>query len=269
MAIGAKLGLAPYQRNLQRAVRGRAGGKGFTPFEYPTAPPQGTYDPMLDAQLRQAQRGYFDLQQDTEVGGERRSSAYGTNVTEAQQNEQRSLADELRARAREGENYATDTSLRKRRYGQLGESQTGQAVASGNTRGGGLAAALAARTENQGIEQSAVDVAHARYGEDSAQREARIHQDYEAPDTGLLAKLQRDYQYGGDDAATALARAGRELGFYGQDIGEAKFGQAAQAGYVPPTKPSNEFSDARGPYRLIKRGNVAYRLRPNGKLERR
>lgn len=241
--------------------------KGFTPFEFPTSPPQGTYDPALDAQLRQATRGYGDLQQDTEQGQERGQSDYATSTAEATINRDRTLADTLRARAQEGQDYGTQTGLVTRKYGQQGVSQANAASAQGVSRGGTLGAALAARTENQGIEQGAIDTSHKRFGEQSALSEARTNQDYGAPDTGIFAKLQRGYQYGQDDLATQLARGGRELGFYGQDIGEARFGQAAQAGYSPPVKPSNEFSDAKGSYRLIIRGSQRYKQRPNGKLE--
>lgn len=239
----------------------------FTPFEFPTSPPAGTYDPALDAQLRAANRGYFDLQQDTEQGYQRGSSDYGTSVTEATQNRDRSLADTLRARAREGADFTTNTGLLGRKYSQIGTAQGEQAGATGQTRGGALAGALAARTANQGVEQGALDTQHARFGEDSGTQEQRINQDYNAPDTGIFAKLQNAFQREQDNAATGLGRAGRELSFYGQDIGEAKFGQAAQVGYQPPSQPSNEFSDAKGAYRLIIRGNKRYRQRPNGTLE--
>lgn len=248
---------------------GLAAKLAFTPFEYPTSPPAGTYDPALDASLRAAQRGYGDLQQDTEQGYERGTSDYATSVTEATQNRDRSLADTLRTRAREGADFTTNTGLLGRKYAQMGAAQGEQAGATGQIRGGALAGALAARTANQGIEQGALDTQHTRFGQDSSTQEQRINQDYNAPDTGIFAKLQTALQRQQDDAATGLGRAGRELSFYGQDVGEAKFGQAAQVGYQPPVKPSNEFSDAKGPYKLIIRGGVAYRQRPNGKLERR
>src|SRR5688572_7192595 len=45
---------------------GKKKGKGFTPFQAPSRPPPGTYDPSLDAAERAAGRGYGDLQQDLE-----------------------------------------------------------------------------------------------------------------------------------------------------------------------------------------------------------
>jgi hypothetical protein len=230
---------------------------------YPTSPPPGTYDPALDAQLRAAQRGYGDLTLDTEQGAQRGQSDYVTSTAEATQNRDRSLADILRSRARESTDYDTSTTGVKRRYGQLGDVQSEQAGATGQTRGGGLAAALAARTANQGIEQGALDTQHARFGEDSSLSETRTHQDYEAPDTGIFAKLQSAYQRQQDDAATGLTRAGRELTFFGQDTGEAKFAQAAQAGYQPPTagftaKPGVDSKGNRGTWHTYPDGRKVF-----------
>jgi hypothetical protein len=264
----AKAGLS-WQSAFANPRRSLASKMAFTPFEYPTSPPAGTYDPALDAQLEAAKRGYGDLTQDTEQGYQRGQTDYLTSTAEATQARDNSLADTLRARAREGTDYQTQTGLVGRKYRQIGDSQAQQAGQTGQIRGGALAGALAARTENQGIEQGAIDTQHTRFGEDSNTQEQRIHQAYDTPDTGILAKLQTAFQRSQDDAATGLSRGGRELGFYGLDTNTAKFAQAAQAGYTPPQKPSNEFSDAKGPYRLIMRGGVAYKQRPNGKLERR
>lgn len=240
---------------------------GFTPFSFPTSPPPGTYDPALDAGVSAAKRGYGDLQQDNERDTQRAQSEYAIQRAQAERNKTRSLADVLRDRAREGTDYSTNVTGLRRRYEQLGSVHGEQAAMSGQTRGGALAAALEARTANQGLEQTGLDTRHTRYGEDSAQSEKRISEDYDTPDTGIFAALEKGYQYGQDDRVTQGARAGRELGFFEQDTGAQRFAQAAGIGYSPPERPRNEYSDAKGPYRLVIKGNKRYRQRPNGTLE--
>jgi hypothetical protein len=266
----------------------------------PSRPPSGTYDPALDAQQGAAQRGFADIQQDTEQAGQRANTDWTTNRTAAatergygaedfgvarqntEQSYQRSLADLLTSRAREGQDYSRNVQGVSRGYSRLGSQQAESAASRGVTQGGTLAAALAARTENEGLDRQPMDTAHGRAVTDSqnaemrmgtdratalsdiARRESRFNAGYDDPTTGLFAKLDTGYQRGVDDRALDTARAGRELGFYNQDVGAARFFQAGQIGYTPPQRPSNEFVGANGPYRVVMRGGRKFRVTPSG-----
>ena len=77
--------------------------------------------------------------------------------------------------------------------------------------------------------------------------------------------LGTGYAYDANDRSLNQARAGRELTMYGTDMDAQRFFQANQSGWDPDSaKPSNEFRDAQGPYRVIMRGGKKVRVRPNG-----
>jgi hypothetical protein len=295
----------------------------WTPFRPPSRPPAGSYDPSLDAQQRAAQRGFGDIQQDVEQAGQRANTDWTTQRTQATQERGygledlgtqrantergygRSLADLLTARARgeqdfgQGRARATEdrnTSFANitRGYNRLGAQQGEQAAARGVTRGGTLAAALEARTANEGLDRAPVQqgfdrfmadssrdegrflgdsqLAESRIGEDRAsalgqveRQQGRFLQGYDDPTTGIYAKLDTGYQRGVDDRALDTARAGRELGFYNQDLGEQRFFQAGQMGYQAPQAPSNEFTGPHGPFRVVMRGGRKVRIGPTGR----
>jgi hypothetical protein len=294
----------------------------WTPFRMPSRPPSGSYDPALDSQQGAAQRGFADIQQDTEQAGQRantdwttdRTAAttqrgygledFGTQRANTERSYGRSLADLLTSRARGTEDFAQgrtratqdrDTTFGNisRGYSRLGAQQGEQVAARGVAQGGTLAAALAARTQNEGLDRQPVQQGfdrfmadnsrdEGRFLTDSRQGEARLNEDetnalgqidrnqsrflagYDDPTTGLFAKLDTGYQRGVDDRAVDVARQGRELGFYNQDVGAARFFQAGQMGYVPPQRPSNEFVGAHGPYRVVMRGGKPVRVTPSG-----
>jgi hypothetical protein len=247
----------------------------FTPWAAPARPPTGLYDPALDAQERAAGRGYLDLQQDTERDRQRSSSNYATRRALAQRDygrgvedlttgRGRTLADLLTSRGREGEDYGRGVANLGRRYGQLGRRQTNAASVQGVSRGGTLAASLAARRGNEALEREPMDISHRRFGEDAAQRESRVNEDFTRgmtrlnqdvndPELGSLARLGTEYTYGENDLTSALARAGREQTQFGQDVSEQRFFQAAQGGYSFPDRPSNEFTAPNGTvFRTVK-----------------
>lgn len=246
----------------------------------PSRPPTGSYDPALDAQQRAAQRGFGDIQQDTEIAGERANTDWTTGRTAATQQRGYGLEDFGTQRANTERSYGrsladllTEKANVSRGYDRLGTQQGEQAGARGLTQGGTLAAALAARQGNEAHDQAPLDTAQQRLGEDRAnaladldRRQSRFAAGYDDPTTGLFAKLDTGYQRGVDDRALDTARAGRELGFYNQDIGEQRFFQAGQMGYQPPQRPGNEFVDPRGnPYRVVMRGGRAVRIDPSGR----
>jgi hypothetical protein len=195
-----------------------------------TSPPPGTYDPAIDAQVGQANRGLGDYLQDyirdfgepgTALGG--RS---GEDLTLGKQDVERgygrSLTDLLTNRSRAGEDYGRAVEGLNRNFAQLGAAQTQAARAAGVQRGGALAQALAKRAENKRIAREPIDTNFSRFNADSAQAQGRLGED-----RGLaLGALDRGFLRGTDDAANALARAQRENKQFGLDATAQKFYQA-------------------------------------------
>jgi hypothetical protein len=223
----------------------------------PVSPPPGTYDPILDSQVRAGARGVSDLAASNELTDQRANTAYNAGVEQTDATSGWSLADVLSAQSRghedlaaalsrENQDYATAGSNLQRGYQNLGRAQEGSAAAHGlmgsGVRTGALAAALQARTANQGRDQSALDTTHGRAVADNASALSRLDADT-ATQSGRIeaqrgwadAGLARDLQYGVDDRSTALGIAHREQGFYGQDANAEKMYQATSSGlYVPP-----------------------------------
>lgn len=134
-----------------------------------------------------------------------------------------------------GEDYNTNVAALTKHYNDLGTAQGEQANAYGVVAGGGaLLQAAKKRQANQQLDQ-----------------------------TNLDATLNRNVA----DLGNQLTRAQREDVFYGQDVGQQKLYQAQQAGYVAPTAPANEFTDAAGnPYRVVRQNGLDYRYDQFGKL---
>jgi hypothetical protein len=230
--------------------------KGFKP---PTAPPPSTYDPVLDQQLRAAQRGYGDLQQDTERDQTRATNDY--SIAQNRTNEQSgySLADILRNTGRESQDYQTATGNLNRQYTQLASSQ-GQAANAAGLLGGGFAQQAAQkRAANQQIDQTQLDTTHQRAMDDyatQAQRTGTATQEN-------LGDLGLNYQRGNEDRNTTQSRSGRELGFYSNDVAQSRFYQARANGYIPPTRPAGEHSQNGVVYRDLGNGHF---LLPSGQI---
>lgn len=260
-------------------------------------PPPGSYDPALDASLGRAQRGYGDLQSDyNPVGGK---GAPGRLAQRAQDDLNlavqgvtgesgtytRSLSDLLRSRARESQDFATQqagvnrTADRQvadtgRSFANLAANQADQQNATGNLEGGGALEAASKRAANEGLADSRINenrtlalaglqTTHDRYGADSGTNETRLGQNKDTE----LGRLGLGYQRFTDDAAQKLARAGRELGFFGQDTTASKVSQAKANGWVAPGRPAGEGVDAKGPFRTVSRNGRTVLVRPDGTVE--
>jgi hypothetical protein len=225
-------------------------GRQFTPWAAVTAPPPGTYDPALDAQLGQAGRGYLDLRQDIERDTGRREDDYlrGRNDLTRQFGE--SQFDLNRARQYQGEDYGRGVAGLERSYLRLGDAQRQQGNAAG-VGGGYLAQARRKRAENMAWDRQPLDTQNARALEGFATSEQRLG---EGRDRGLgeLALGQQRY---GEDSQTQLTRGAREFEEFGQDIGAGRFYQAAGTGWAPPPKPANEGT----------RFGVTYQRNPDGR----
>lgn len=205
-------------------------------FSAMSRPPAGTYDPGLDAQLRAAQRGYGDVQQDIDIAGSRASGDYATGRARAEQGFGRSLADILRQRVRTGEDVVNQIHGVRRQFTRQGRQQGERAAASGVQQGGTLAAALGKRQENEALTMAPIEQGYHRFLDDSSRGEQQLYQDYGDPTTGLYARMDTDFARGAGDRALQLGRAGRENTFYGQDIAEQRAYQASQMGWSPPAQ---------------------------------
>lgn len=178
------------------------------PFPDITGPPPGTYDPGLQAQIEQAQRGLLDTQQDvhtdirharrdtqTTIHGERRDThrsmqdarrtrhqslqnlgleRHGTNIDFA-----RNLYDLGVAQQRGTQDFQTATENLNRKYDILGIRQAESANARGiGAEGGAAAASAAKRTANQATEQRPLQTDFERMMADEATKRARAQQDH-------------------------------------------------------------------------------------------
>lgn len=240
----------------------------------PTQPPPGTYDPVIDAQVGSANRGLFDLAQDTARGYERLTGDYAINVGDTEQSFGRGMEDVTRSYGRAGEDLSTsrdrglaailtgrqrttedrDTAIGNLRhnYGQLGVAQAQQASSQGLGRSAILAAGQA-RAGNFERDRRPVDTAFGRAMEDFGTREGQIGEDF-ARQTGRLGddrgvatqrlgedrgeglgRLSMGLERGTQDLSSGLARAIRENTYFGLDANTSRWHQAGQAGYVPRT----------------------------------
>lgn len=217
-----------------------------------TSPPPGSYDPGIDAQVGQANRGLSDLLSDyirdwgepgTALGGRSGEDlalgkqgverSYGRNMTDLLTTRARAGEDFGQSRARAGEDYGQSITGLKRNFAQQGAAQGQSARAAGVQRGGALAQALAKRTANEAIARQPIDQGFARFGQDSARSESRFNADSAqsesrlGEDRGLaLGGLDRGFLRGADDANITLGRAGRENSQFGLDATAQRFYQA-------------------------------------------
>jgi hypothetical protein len=213
---------------------GAPGPYAFTPFQAPTSPPSGFYDPSLDASYGQAERGYGDLQSD--IGYDAEGNPTGVQSMRALSDFTLGKQDIERRRGQGLEDIG-------RNYTILGNRQRQGAVTGGTSEGGALAQALARRTVNKGREDTRLNEASDRAQGDLSLRYGRTTEDYK----------------------NTLSRAGRELGFYKGDIGAAKFFQAGQAGFVPPVAPANEqVGPDNQPYQTQQFGAADLYVNPGG-----
>ena len=196
----------------------------------PTSPPPGSYDPAIDAQVGQTNRGLGDYLSDhirdfgepgTALGG-RTGEDYTLGKAGIERGAGRSLVDLLTGRTRAQEDYGQSIAGLDRSFAQQGAAQTQTARAAGVQRGGALAQAMAKRNENKAIARQPIDTGFARFNQDSSQAETRLNED-----KGLaLGDLDRGFLRGTDDAGIALARAQRENTQFGLDANAQRFYQA-------------------------------------------
>jgi hypothetical protein len=252
----------PALRAFNRRMSAGRKTRGFMPFQPETSPPPDRYDPALDAQLGNANRGLAYHLDDLATAGERANSQLGIGTESVQRGQGRTLADLLREQMQAGQDYRTNTDALGRRFMQQGQGQAQAASASGLSVGA-LQAAAAARAQNQGRAQAQLDTAFQRLNQSIDTQRQRVNED-----AGLsLADLQRQYGYGVADRSTDATRSQIENANFGLDIGKEKFFQAGQTGYASPGPPSNEFTDANGnPYQVRVEGGQDVGYDPQGNV---
>jgi hypothetical protein len=218
-------------------VRQRAQGNAYSAYKAKTLrPPTGMYDPGLDASVRAAGRGFNDLRQDLDRDGQRASTSYTLGMGRLGEDETFETGGLDQAQARLGQDYSRATADLGRRFQILGNQQAEASRGAGVTSAGLALMASKKRAANQGLEQQGLDLQRDRGTEDIARQRGRMATMFgrARDDAGT------DFQYGQDDRSTALARGGRENTFYGQDVSDQRFFQAAQAGWRPAAKPKKK-----------------------------
>ena len=236
-------------------VQRRAQGNAYQAYKAKTLrPPAGMYDPGLDASQRAAGRGLGQFRQDIERDGTRASTAYTLGMGRLGEDEafetggldiaERRLGEDFtRGSGRLTEDHRLATEGLGRTFQRLGSAQA-QAGAAAGLMGGFAAAAAKKRAENQGIEQSALDLGRDRGMQDLTTGRDRGLADISRQRGRMATVFGRsrddagtDFQYGQDDRTVAEKRARDENLFYGQDIADQRFFQASQAGWRPPAAP--------------------------------
>jgi hypothetical protein len=242
---------------------------GFGKFTPETDPPPGTYDPSIDAQVRAGQRGYGDLQQDTDIANQRGEDDFLLGSGELQKQLQRQLADAATSRTNQHADYETGIADLIRGYTRQGVSQAEHANAAGVVgTGGALQQALEKRTAN---------LAHDRAPLDTNEQRRSLEYDLY---TGPQGRYQQDYgeklgQLGlsvsrpNEDRANALTRAGRENDQLGLDASAQRWFQATQGGYDPPARPASQQGSLTNPYKLVTTKRGTRRLYSTGYLTAR
>lgn len=190
-------------------------------FPEPILPPPGTFDPGLQAQIEQSQRGLIDLITDTGKERHRDKVDVAQRERELKRGRNRSLADIARSR-----NYANvDAAFQRQQLGisfarnigdlavarQRGEQdyqkvltdlqntyqtravQQAQAAIQqqGTTERGTAAASDAVRAANQAYDRGGIDQQNARRVEDLNRREGRVREDYGISSGRLEEELAR------------------------------------------------------------------------------
>lgn len=238
-------------------------GVGFTPWQPQDRPPAGSYDPTLDANSRSSTRGLDQYLSDNAKAGSRAETQWQLDRADITRGRDRSLADLMTRETRGGEDYTRAVGGLDRRYQQLASGQSQAAAASGVGLGGALVAAARARRSNYALDRQPIDTSWSRERQDIGTARDRTNENASL----ALSNADRQYGYGVVDRAEGAQRATDDNTFYQQDVGAQRWFQAGQAGVVPPSRPSNEFTDPQGnPYRVLRRGKKTVGVNPAGRV---
>lgn len=218
----------------------------FKPWKAPPVP-TNLYDPAIDAQVGQSDRGYLDTQLDTGLANQRAQTDYGIGIAGLKTGLDRQTQD-----------YNRNVMLLARSYTNLANQQKQQQNGAGVLDGGAVAQAALKRAANQALERQPLDTNMGRATEDNAVQVA-----------GLGLGLQR----GQEDRELGLTRAGREHSQFGLDAEKQRQFQGAQNGYIAPApgekggQPANQYVTEGGrTLRKIVKGTVEYHVDKDGKI---
>lgn len=218
----------------------------FKPWKAPPVP-TNLYDPAIDAQVGQSDRGYLDTQLDTGLANQRAQTDYGIGIAGLKTGLDRQTQD-----------YNRNVMLLARSYTNLANQQKQQQNGAGVLDGGAVAQAALKRAANQALERQPLDTNMGRATEDNAVQVA-----------GLGLGLQR----GQEDRELGLTRAGREHSQFGLDAEKQRQFQGAQNGYIAPAKgekggqPANQYVTEGGrTLRNVEKNGIQYHVDENGKI---
>lgn len=217
------------------------------------APPVGTYDQAIDYNAGAAQRGYGQTYNDAQTAFEQGQQDYGLGVGDLTRGRDRTLADLLTSNTRANIGYNNATADTVRQYGILGHQQAQNAARQGITSQGLLAKSASIRAQNQGLDQSRLDLQHGYDTEDYNRGVARTGEDFTRGKLGLdlgnarafggfngtsiLNPLTGQPEFG--SLLTQLTRAGTENNAYQTAAAGQRASQAAAGGYQSPLTQPN------------------------------
>lgn len=232
-------GLAKRSEVNRKAAGKPTGGVrlGYNPPEY-IGPPAGSVDPGLEAQVRQSERGLYDLiekthregkyeDQDTQqairllkqkIGQQRadiaRTKGYA-RVDAGQAREQlttsfeRDIADLGQAKQRGEEDYNRALTNMQHKYATQAAQQGEASIRQGTSEEASTETASGAvRAANQGYDKSQVDLEHERHLADIGQQEGRVRENFDVNSGQIDQSLGREM--------TGLDIQGRRLGLQGR-----------------------------------------------------
>lgn len=224
-------------------------------------PPPGYYDPAIDASEQAAQRGFFDLGQDTQRDNLRDTVDYGLARDDVFRSRERGLTDLSTRRTQAGQDFSRQRSYGQQDYSRnlaeidrayrIRAARQNEARRASGILSKGIAGLAASRNaENRQWDQQpldtgyrrlveGIDTAESRFNDEAGTAESRLRED---TDLGLgrlaleSAPPDAGNPFGGrrfQDRTTALSRAGRELTAFGLSSAAARAAQAGAAGWNP------------------------------------
>ena len=207
-------------------------------------PPDFTYDPSIEAQRREAQRGLEDTEADTKtkthfaqtdlktalrdlhVKAKRGRQDINRSANRAQRKLGYQETDANTRAGRANEDFNRSLSNIARGFGQLGHRQAEQANAAGVLDRGTMTAAATARAGNQAVAEEPIHIAQQRTGEDLLTTLKRIgtgRQETEADQNRSLARLAQDVKHERQGAKRETSR--KEFGYTREEERARREGQ--------------------------------------------
>lgn len=206
----------------RKAAGQKTGGVrlGYTPPEF-VGPPPGTYDPGLEAQVRQAERGLLDLEEQLRLEGKRGrqdtgqaqnllrrkitqgradlARARGYSITDASQADAqlhtsfaRDLQDLAQAKERGEQDYQLALTAMQHKYATAAQRQGETSIQQGTNETGTTTASSAVRGANQAYDKQGLDLVHERSLQDLAMQEGRAREDFGTNEQQLQQGLDRE-----------------------------------------------------------------------------